>query len=111
MVYCTKCGAQNPDDAKVCSHCGASLYAVGEKRGEHYEPYRRMENECCFGIPGSGIILVVAIGLIILLAGLIGILQQLNILSSGVTVWPLVLIIFGVLIVIAALYGISRRRY
>jgi uncharacterized membrane protein YvbJ len=110
MVYCTKCGAQNPDDAKVCSNCGASLYRVGEKQGEHYEPYRRMEHEC-FGVPGGGIILLVALGLIILLAGLIGILQQLGYLSSEVTVWPLVLIIFGVLIIIAAMYGISRRRW
>jgi len=28
MVYCVKCGAKNPDDAKVCSQCGASLYML-----------------------------------------------------------------------------------
>jgi len=110
VVYCTKCGAQNPDDAKVCSRCGASLYVVGEKKTEHYEPYRRMEHECC-GVPGGATIFLVALGLIILLAGLIGILQQLGYLGPGVSVWPFVLIIFGVLIVIGAVYGISRRRY
>jgi len=109
MVYCTKCGAQNPDDAKVCTRCGASLYIVGEKQTEHYEPYRRMEHECC-GVPGGAAIFLAAIGLIILLAGLIGILQQLGYLQ-GVSLGPFVLIIFGVLIVIGAIYAISRRRY
>ena len=25
MVYCTKCGTENEEDAEVCSNCGASL--------------------------------------------------------------------------------------
>jgi uncharacterized membrane protein YvbJ len=109
MVYCTKCGTKNPDDAKICSQCGASLYAVGEGKSAAYEPYRRMEREC-FGIPRGGTIVLIAIGAIILLAGFIGILQQAGLLASGITVWPFVLIIFGILIVIGALYGLSRRR-
>ncbi|UCE44570.1 MAG: zinc-ribbon domain-containing protein, partial [Candidatus Bathyarchaeota archaeon] len=24
MVYCTKCGAKNADDSKICTQCGAS---------------------------------------------------------------------------------------
>ena len=109
MVYCTKCGAKNPDDAKVCSQCGASLYAVGEGRSETYEPYRRMENEC-FGLPRGGTIVLIAIGAIVLLSGLIGLLQQANLISSNVSVWPFVIIILGVLIVAGALYRMSRRR-
>jgi len=31
MVYCTKCGTKNPDDAKTCSQCGAPLYSLGER--------------------------------------------------------------------------------
>ena len=104
MVYCTKCGTQNPDDAAVCTKCGASLYAVGER-----EHYRRMESEC-FGIPRGGAVVGIAIGLIIVLSGLIVILQQANLLSSNVNVWPIAVIIFGVLIVVGALYGLGRRQ-
>jgi uncharacterized RDD family membrane protein YckC len=27
MMFCTQCGAQNPDEAKFCYHCGAALSA------------------------------------------------------------------------------------
>jgi len=106
MVYCVKCGAKNPDDAKVCSQCGASLYPIREER-EHY--YRRYEREC-FGIPGGGAIIGVAIGVIIVIAGLLWFLQQADVISSNVSVWPFAAIIFGILIVIGALFGM-RRRY
>jgi len=120
MVYCTKCGTKNPDDAKTCIQCGASLYGVGEteprrvedecggtrRRGE---PYRRMEYEC-FGIPGGGAVVGVAIGLIILAAGVIYFLQQANLIPSGVNVWPFAIIVFGILLIIGALYGLRRRR-
>jgi uncharacterized membrane protein YvbJ len=104
MVYCTKCGAQNPDDATVCAKCGASLYAVGER-----EHYKRMETEC-FGIPRGGAIVGIAIGVIIVLWGLIVILQQADVLPSNVNVWPIAVIIFGILIVVGALYGLGRRQ-
>ncbi|MBS7649260.1 zinc-ribbon domain-containing protein, partial [Candidatus Bathyarchaeota archaeon] len=41
MVYCVKCGAKNPDDAKICSQCGAPLYSLTEG-----ERTRRRDNEC-----------------------------------------------------------------
>jgi uncharacterized membrane protein YvbJ len=106
MVYCVKCGTKNPDDARVCSQCGASLYPVREER-ERY--YRRYEREC-FGIPGGGAIVGLAIGVIIVIAGLLWFLQQTNYISSQVSVWPFAAIIFGILIVIGAIFGM-RRRY
>jgi uncharacterized membrane protein YvbJ len=121
MVYCTKCGTKNPDDAKVCTQCGASLYAVGEREAQgrvedecwgaprHEEPYKRMEYEC-FGIPRGGVIVGIAIGVIILFAGTIMLMQQANLIPSSVTVWPFAIIIFGMLIVVGALYGLSRRH-
>jgi len=121
MVYCTKCGTKNPDDAKVCSQCGSSLYAVGEREGHgrvedecsgtrrEGEPYRRVQHEC-FGIPRGGVIVGIAIGVIILLAGVIVLLQQAGLISTSISVWPFAIIIFGILIVIGALYGLSRRR-
>jgi uncharacterized membrane protein YvbJ len=104
MVYCVKCGTKNPDDAQVCSKCGAQLYVTGES-----EHYRRMEGEC-FGIPKGGAIVGLAIGVIILLAGCIEFLRQTGAITSEVSVWPFAIIIFGVLIVVGALYGM-RRRY
>jgi uncharacterized membrane protein YvbJ len=106
MVYCVKCGTKNADDAKVCSQCGASLYPVREER-ERY--YRRYEHEC-FGIPGGGAIVGLAIGVIIVIAGLIWFLQQAGVIGSNVSALPFAAIIFGVLIVIGALVGM-RRRY
>lgn len=104
MVYCTKCGAKNPDDAKVCSQCGSPLQAIGDR-----EYYRRMENEC-FGIPHGRAVVAVAIGAIILIWGLILILQQLQIVSKTVDWWPLALMVFGVLMIMGAVYGLRRRR-
>jgi uncharacterized membrane protein YvbJ len=120
MVYCTKCGTKNPDDAKTCTQCGAPLYGVGETEPERVrdecggsrrrgEPYRRMENEC-FGIPGGGAVVGIAIGVIILAAGIIYFMQQANLIPSGVSVWPFAVIIFGILLIIGALYGLRRRR-
>lgn len=106
MVYCTKCGAKNPDDAITCSNCGAPLNPVREERRRQY---RRYEDEC-FGIPHGGAIVGMAIGLLILLGGLIIILQEEKLISSNVSLWPFVLIVFGVLIVVAALFRTRRQH-
>jgi len=111
MVYCSKCGTKNPDDTTVCSQCGASLYTIKER-----EHRKRREDECfqpeeeCFGIPKGGAIVGIAIGTIILIAGLIWLLQQAQLIPKTVEFWPFAVIIFGVLIIIGALYGL-RRRY
>lgn len=104
MVYCTKCGANNPDDAKVCAKCGAPLYPTRE-----HEPYRRFEEEC-FGIPWGGTIVALAIGVVIVFGGLIWILQQAGLIPEAVSIWPFAVIILGILIIISAVYGL-RRRY
>jgi len=107
MVYCTKCGTKNPDDALTCSNCGATLNPTRQERRDYYR--RHYESEC-FGIPHGGAIVGAAIGLIILLAGLIIILQQENLIPQSVSVWPFVLIIFGVLILIGAIFATRRRH-
>lgn len=104
MVYCVKCGTKNADDARVCANCGAQLHTTGES-----EHYRRMESEC-FGIPRGSTIVGLAIGIIILFAGLLWFLQQTGAISESVSVWPLALIVFGILMVVGAFYGL-RRRY
>ena len=107
MVYCSKCGTQNPDTATTCSNCGAPLYTVGERyQGSEREHYKRVESEC-FGLPNGGIIASIVFGAIIVLVGLALFLRtQFNI---SVDFWPFILIIIGILIVAGALY--RRRRH
>ena len=102
MVYCQKCGFQNADDAETCEKCGASLYAVREER----RSYRRREDEC-FGLPHGGAIVGLIFGICIVLWSLT---QVPGLLPTDIEFWPLIIIIFGVLIVAGALYGLSRRR-
>lgn len=102
MVYCTKCGAKNPDDAVVCAQCGASLEA-GTYTSRRHE--RRREEEC-FGLPWGGAIAGIIFGLIIILAGLSWLLGF----EFWKIFWPLIVIIFGILILAGSLYGLRRRR-
>jgi uncharacterized membrane protein YvbJ len=107
MVYCSKCGTKNSDDARICTNCGAPLYTVGERYpGSEREHYRRVESEC-FGLPNGGAIAALVFGVIIILVGLTLFLQANY--DIRVDFWPLIIIIFGALILAGALY--RRRRY
>lgn len=99
MVYCTKCGTKNEEDAVVCVKCGAGL--VGRP------PWRRARKrpeEECFGLPHGGAIVGLIIGIIIIIAG-ISWLAEIEIGNW----WALIVIIFGILIAAGALYSYSRR--
>ncbi len=104
MVYCTKCGANNADDAQVCAECGAPLYPVRKQR----ETYRRHEEEC-FGLPRGGAVVTLVIGVIILFAGVAFLLSEVY--QISIPWWPFILIIFGILIVLGAIRGLGRRQY
>jgi uncharacterized membrane protein YvbJ len=105
MVYCSRCGTQNPDTAKVCSNCGAPIYTVGQQYpGSDREHYRRVENEC-FGLPNGGMIVGLVFGIIIVVVGL-SLLLEINFWSYF---WPIIIIVFGALIILGALFG--RRRH
>ncbi len=118
MVYCAKCGAQNEDEASVCTDCGASLKAYRRERrgweeeievraeefGERAEQFgRRMEDEC-FGLPGGGSIVGVLIGLAIILWGVS------EIFGWSIDFGPWAVIVVGVLIVAGVLYKQSKGR-
>jgi len=105
MVVCPKCGTKNEEDAKYCAQCGANL-ETGAYPSRRYE--RRREEEC-FGIPRGGTIVGLAIGIIIVLWGFIWLLQQVNVLPKTLEIGPFAAIIFGILILVGALYGLSRR--
>ena len=103
MVYCTKCGTKNEEDVVVCVKCGASLAAAPAWRPERRR--REKEEQECFGLPHGGAIVGLVIGIVIILAGI----SWLAGIDIGRYIWPLVVIVFGILIVAGALYGYSRR--
>ena len=101
MVHCVKCGATNPDDAEFCSKCGSSMRAGGESKR-----LKRREDEC-FGLPQGGSIFALFIGLVIVIAGIAFFLEE----YYGIEVewWPFIVIMFGVLVLAGALYGMRKR--
>lgn len=99
MVYCTKCGAKNEEDAAVCVKCGTPLVAPPPWRREHWRP----AEEECFGLPHGGAIIGLIIGIIIILVGL----SMLP--PIGKYIGAVLVIIIGILILAAALYRYSRR--
>ena len=122
MVYCSKCGTKNKKNAKICAKCGESLYppSVGkeierkaetvgkeiERRAETcFGPRKRREPhaEECFGLPRGGAIVGIVIGLLIILVGISWILD------IQIEIGAFAVIIFGILILAGALYGLSRR--
>ena len=101
MVYCTKCGTKNEEDAVICVKCKEPLGSHPPVRRER----RRKENEC-FGLPHGGAIGGLVIGLIIILWGVTSVLGE----DFGRLLWPIIIIIFGTLMAAGALYSMSRRR-
>ena len=101
MVYCSKCGFNNEDNAENCTKCGASLQISRYER----RSARRMEDEC-FGLPHGGAIVGLIIGIVIILWGLT---QVPGLLPENFELWWLIIIIFGVLIIAGSLYRFSRR--
>ena len=100
MVYCTKCGTKNEEDATICENCQQPLGSYRNMRRER----RRAEDEC-FGLPHGGIIAALIFGLFIILWGLSSFLD----INFGSYIWPFLIIIFGTLIVLGALYRYTRK--
>ncbi len=110
MVYCTKCGTKNEDDAKVCVSCGASLYGpkrVTRRKGNDcFGPReeKRFEEEC-FGLPYGGAIVGIIFGIIILVFGFAWLLGR----SAWEYIGPTLVIIVGILIIAGVVYSRTRR--
>lgn len=120
MVFCSECGTKNEEPAETCVKCGAKLRVPrtktleerieegAEEFGRHAEEWgesfgKNMENEC-FGLPHGGTVFGVIIGLVVILVGvswLAGI---------DLRIWPLLITIFGALILIGSLYSLTRKR-
>jgi hypothetical protein len=107
MVYCPKCGTQNEDTAEFCVKCGANLQ-TGTYTSRRYE--RRKAEKECFGLPHGGAIAGLVIGVIILLWGIFTLAQQMNWVTQTPSLWFIVIIIFGILLIIGAVYGMTRTK-
>ena len=101
MVYCTKCGTKNEEGATICVNCQQPLV-------DNYRAMRRQRRKAeddCFGLPHGGIIAGLIFGLIIILFGVSSLLN----IDFGDYFWPFIIIIFGLLMFVGALYRYTRR--
>lgn len=97
MVYCTKCGTENSDDAVVCTNCGATL-------GLSVSRYRRDRDwgdDLCFGGKSSKT-WPLLIGAFIILIGLSNLLDNTFFWARWDNIWPFFIIIIGLAIVVNA---------
>jgi uncharacterized membrane protein YvbJ len=94
MVYCTKCGTNNAEDATVCVNCGAPLYgASGE--GRVYMGHVRYERG--YGSHGrGGLIAGLIIGIVVIFIGLSFLLREYGI---PVPWWEIIIIVLGIYLV------------
>jgi hypothetical protein len=96
LVYCTKCGAENEENALNCANCGEPLKA------ERIRRYRRRDDDLCFG-PQGGTWFGIFIGLLIILAGVSELFRGTYWWASWDRLWPIPVIVLGLLIVYSAL--------
>jgi hypothetical protein len=108
MKTCDACGYENDSDADFCARCGAHLADVKAKpvieKKEDEDCYGKEEEEC-FGLPHGGAICGMLFGFVIIFWAL-GLIFGWNIWDYF---WPLILVIFGGLIVAGAIYTMRRR--
>ncbi len=120
MVFCSKCGTKNEDTTEYCVKCGEKLKVStkksiekrieegAEELGRRAEVWgenfgKRTEQEC-FGLPHGGTIFGLIIGVIIILVGVT------SLAGIDLEFWPFIIIIFGLLIFVGALYSLTQKR-
>jgi len=104
MVYCHNCGTKNEDDVEYCSKCGTLLKEDVERR---YRPkHRQRQRDECFGLPHGNMILPIIIGVILILAGLSSIYGF----EFWQYLWPVIIVLIGLLIIVGAIYGARRKN-
>lgn len=106
MAYCHKCGTKNEDDAEYCSKCGTPLKEGDDNYDRRHgrREYARQRNEC-FGLPHGGLIVGLIVGVLLILFGLSSIYGF----AIWNYIWPIVIIIVGILILAGAIYNYTHR--
>ena len=97
MVYCSKCGAMNVDEAEYCTSCSESL---GRRRHMSRQSY---DLNLCFGVPLQRNLLGLLFGFFIALWGVT------ELIGLNLDLWALALICFGVLLILNVLKKPTRR--
>ncbi len=103
VVYCTRCGTQNPDTAINCSNCGAPLAVTETKPYSAYERRRYYDEGYGYRRRGSGIGLLI-MGLFVII---IGVAALIGFADFWQYFWPIVLVLIGVWILTI---GLTRNR-
>jgi hypothetical protein len=96
LIKCDNCGIENEADASFCVNCGAPFKAV------EYKPKNPKDE--CFGLPNGGAIFGLFIGAIIIIWGLT------EVLGLQIDIWNYAIIVIGILIVVGAIYGLTKRK-
>ena len=96
MVYCTKCGTENANDAENCKSCGAPLHPSPYRE---YRFRRRSEEDVCFGGRG-GATWGIIIGLFILVIGVSSLLGDAYSWLAWDKLWPLFIILVALMIIV-----------
>jgi len=94
MVYCTKCGSENLDDANNCANCGVSLKGGSTRYRSNDQDFEDM----CFGDRNRSIG-PLFFGAIMILAGLSFLLERSYAWARFDNLWPLIIIAIGLLVV------------
>jgi len=102
LVFCSKCGAENEEDATACKECSVSL-----RRPSTRVYRRRRGDDLCFGSRGGFNWFGLFIGCMIILAGLSQLLQGTYWWATWDRLWPIPVILLGLIIIISAL---SKNR-
>ena len=112
VVYCQHCGTENDDNAEFCKNCGAALGAretPRETRTEARRPGQPKDDEC-FGLPNGDAICGVIFGGIIIIVGISSILGWDFSTLWDAVIGPYLILIFGSLIVLGAIYSSTRKK-
>jgi len=99
MIYMVKRNADNGDAARVSMGCGTDMIPVRSNPPPPPDDRRKREEEC-FGVPRLWFLPFV--GVAIILIGIFSLLE--GVIPDMPSAWPLIIIIFGVLIILAAIY-------
>lgn len=120
MVFCSKCGTKNEDTAEYCVKCGAKLHIskesdwaksvddwgedFGKRMGDWGDDFGRQIEEECYGLRQGGTIIGLIVGIIIILVGVA------SLVGISLTFWPMIIVLFGLLIVGGAVYALIHKR-
>lgn len=114
MVYCSKCGKKNEDDAEYCNQCGASLTPSKKEIEKEWED--RCERDCeGGGGKGSSFLwgaIVIIIGLWIIFEFVlknIGALEGMPGWIQDFEFWWVVALIIGIAIISSGIRMVTRK--